>query len=154
MGATAAQAVLGKDFRVTQHRGEFIAADMPYAHEITATVHPSSILSAPDAETRHPEMAQFIGQPAGPHPIDDLPRVLINRTELFQCTGADQVSAPGGKAIPALRLVETQAAIRAAPLLHWQSAAAGIGNRRRSRGSASPVRTSVHRPSEPRDCGA
>ncbi len=60
MGATAAQAVLGKDFRVTQHRGEFIAADAPYPHEVTATVHPSSILRAPDEETRHQEMARFI----------------------------------------------------------------------------------------------
>jgi uracil-DNA glycosylase family protein len=60
MGATAAQAVLGKDFRVTQHRGEFIEVATPYPHEVTATVHPSSILRARDEETRHREMAQFI----------------------------------------------------------------------------------------------
>jgi len=60
MGATAAQAVLGKDFRVTQHRGEFIEATTPYEHQVTATVHPSSILRAPDEETRHREMEQFV----------------------------------------------------------------------------------------------
>ena len=60
MGATAAQALLGKDFRVTQHRGEFIAAQTPWPHEVTATVHPSSILRAPDEETRHQEMERFV----------------------------------------------------------------------------------------------
>ncbi len=60
MGATAAQALLGKDFRVTQHRGEFMESQMPYRHELTATVHPSSILRAPDEETRHQEMERFV----------------------------------------------------------------------------------------------
>ena len=60
MGATAAQALLGKDFRVTQHRGEFIEAQTPCPHEVTATVHPSSILRAPDEETRHQEMEKFV----------------------------------------------------------------------------------------------
>jgi uracil-DNA glycosylase len=58
LGATAAQALLGKDFRVTQHRGEFI--DSPLASYVTATVHPSSILRAPDDETRHEEMKRFV----------------------------------------------------------------------------------------------
>lgn len=58
LGATAAQALLGKDFRVTQHRGEFI--DSPLAPYVTATVHPSSILRAPDDETRHEEMKRFV----------------------------------------------------------------------------------------------
>ena len=60
MGATAAQALLGRDFRVTQHHGEMIAADEPYPHELTATVHPSSILRAPDEETRHRERERFV----------------------------------------------------------------------------------------------
>jgi uracil-DNA glycosylase len=60
MGATAAHALLGKDFRVTQHRGEFIEAQTPYQHEVTATVHPSSILRVPDEETRHQEMEKFV----------------------------------------------------------------------------------------------
>jgi len=57
MGATAAQALLGRDFKVTQERGKVISrGDLP----IIATVHPSSILRAPDEETRHTEMARFI----------------------------------------------------------------------------------------------
>ena len=50
LGATAAQALLGRDFRVTQKRGELLPfAAAPHA---LATVHPSSILRAPDDETR------------------------------------------------------------------------------------------------------
>jgi uracil-DNA glycosylase len=58
LGATAAQALLGKDFRVTQHRGEFIKS--PLAPYVAATVHPSAILRAPDDETRHAEMHRFV----------------------------------------------------------------------------------------------
>src|ERR1700681_1384365 len=58
LGATAAQALLGKDFRVTQHRGEFVKSTL--APFIMATVHPSSILRAADDETRHSEMKRFI----------------------------------------------------------------------------------------------
>ncbi len=58
LGATAAQALLGRDFKVTQHRGEFVASDL--APFVTATVHPSSILRAPDDDTRHEEMRRFI----------------------------------------------------------------------------------------------
>ncbi len=58
LGATAAQALLGKNFKVTQHRGELIASELaPY---VTATVHPSSILRAPDAASRHAEYARFV----------------------------------------------------------------------------------------------
>lgn len=58
LGATAAQALLGRDFRVTQHRGELLAS--PLAPHVMATVHPSSILRAPDEETRHEEMRRFV----------------------------------------------------------------------------------------------
>jgi DNA polymerase len=58
LGATAAQALLGPQFRVTKQRGEFIPSTLaPY---VMATVHPSSILRAPDDETRHLEMRLFI----------------------------------------------------------------------------------------------
>jgi DNA polymerase len=57
LGATAAQALLGRQFKVTAHRGEFIAS--PLAPLVLATVHPSSILRAPDDESRHREMKQF-----------------------------------------------------------------------------------------------
>lgn len=58
LGATAAQALLGAQFRVTKQRGEFLQSTLaPY---VMATVHPSSILRAPDAETRRLEYRQFI----------------------------------------------------------------------------------------------
>ena len=57
LGATAAQALLGRAFRVTAHRGEFIPS--PLAPLVLATVHPSSILRAPDDEARHREMKLF-----------------------------------------------------------------------------------------------
>jgi uracil-DNA glycosylase family protein len=50
LGATAAQALLGKSFKVTQHRGEIF--DLPPASRITATVHPSSILRSRTDEER------------------------------------------------------------------------------------------------------
>src|SRR5436190_10056614 len=59
LGATAAQALLGRQFKVTAHRGEFIPS--PLAPLVLATVHPSSILRAPDADARRLEMARFIG---------------------------------------------------------------------------------------------
>jgi uracil-DNA glycosylase family protein len=58
LGATAAQSLLGPQFRVTKQRGEFIASTLaPY---VMATVHPSSILRAPDDETRELETRLFI----------------------------------------------------------------------------------------------
>jgi len=58
LGATAAQSLLGRDFRVTQHRGELL--DSPLAPHVMATVHPSSILRAPDDATRHEEMRRLV----------------------------------------------------------------------------------------------
>ena len=58
LGATAAQALLGRAFRVTQQRGELIPS--PLAPRVMATVHPSSLLRAPDDETRAREMKRFI----------------------------------------------------------------------------------------------
>ena len=58
LGATAAQALLGRGVKVTAHRGETIAS--PLAPIVMATVHPSSILRAPDDASRHAELARFI----------------------------------------------------------------------------------------------
>jgi DNA polymerase len=58
LGATAAQALLGKSFRVTQMRGQILRSEL--AEAIMATVHPSSILRAPDDESRHREMEMFV----------------------------------------------------------------------------------------------
>lgn len=58
LGATAAQALLGRGFRVTQQRGSFVESLL--APLVTATVHPSSILRAPDDESRRQEMRAFV----------------------------------------------------------------------------------------------
>jgi uracil-DNA glycosylase family protein len=58
LGATAAQALLGKNFKVSTQRGVFIPS--PFAPYVMATVHPSSLLRAPDDETRRRETLRFI----------------------------------------------------------------------------------------------
>ena len=68
LGATAAQALIGKTFRVSRDRGHFYQSDL--GPSITATVHPSAILRADDRET---EMAGL---------IDDLRQVAAKLEEL------------------------------------------------------------------------
>jgi len=58
LGATAGQALLGRSFRVTQHRGEFVDSELPAL--VTATVHPSSILRLPDRDEREAERQRFV----------------------------------------------------------------------------------------------
>ena len=58
LGTTAAQALLGSDFRVSRQRGQFFASDL--GPLLTATVHPSSILRAPDEAARDTAMADFV----------------------------------------------------------------------------------------------
>ncbi len=58
LGATAAQALLGKTFKVTQHRGEVMPSAL--APLVMGTIHPSSILRAPDDETRRAELERFV----------------------------------------------------------------------------------------------
>jgi uracil-DNA glycosylase family protein len=58
LGATAAQTLIGKDFKVSRRRGELI--ESPLARHVVATVHPSSILRAPDDETRRTDYARFV----------------------------------------------------------------------------------------------
>jgi uracil-DNA glycosylase len=57
LGATAAQALLGAQFRVTAHRGTVVPS--PLSARVLATVHPSSILRAPDDEARREELRRF-----------------------------------------------------------------------------------------------
>ena len=58
LGATAAQALLGRNFKVTKQRGEFVKSNLaPY---VVATVHPSSLLRAPDEATRRAEYERFV----------------------------------------------------------------------------------------------
>jgi uracil-DNA glycosylase len=58
LGATAAQSLLGKQFRVTTQRGEWIESDL--AERVTATIHPSAILRQRDADARHAEQARLV----------------------------------------------------------------------------------------------
>lgn len=64
LGASAAQGIMGRQFRVTQQRGQWVESNI--APLVMATVHPSSILRAPDDDSRHEEMRKF---------IDDLKKV-------------------------------------------------------------------------------
>lgn len=64
LGATAAQGIMGRQFRVTQQRGQWVQSNI--APLVMATVHPSSILRAPDDDARHEEMHKF---------MDDLKKV-------------------------------------------------------------------------------
>jgi DNA polymerase len=56
LGATAAQALLGRQFRVTRERGRPVESEL--AEHVLATIHPSSILR--DPETREQEYAAFV----------------------------------------------------------------------------------------------
>jgi uracil-DNA glycosylase len=58
LGATAAQSVMGPDFRVSKQRGEVMQSS--FGIPILATVHPSSILRATDAESREAALQSFI----------------------------------------------------------------------------------------------
>ncbi len=64
LGATAAQSLLGSKFSVTRQRGQVV--ESPLAPIVTATLHPSAILRAPDKESRHAQMRAF---------VDDLKKV-------------------------------------------------------------------------------
>jgi DNA polymerase len=75
LGATAAQALLGRSFKVSRQRGEFVVS--PLAPRVIATVHPSSLLRAPDDATRRAETARF---------VDDLKQVA--RALKARATGA------------------------------------------------------------------
>jgi len=67
LGATAAQAVIGPDAKVTRDRTKpFPSALAPL---VTLTVHPSSILRAPDSDTRAAERAHF---------VDDLRSIVLS----------------------------------------------------------------------------
>jgi len=58
LGASAAQALLGKDFRVTRERGILMKSHL--ALYIMATTHPASVLRAPDSEAREQQRREFV----------------------------------------------------------------------------------------------
>jgi uracil-DNA glycosylase family protein len=58
LGATAAQALLGKEFRVTKQRGDWVGSE--HAERTMATLHPSAILRAPDPAIREEQYRDFV----------------------------------------------------------------------------------------------
>jgi uracil-DNA glycosylase len=60
LGATAAQALLGRSFRVTQERGHFVRS--PLAPHVMATVHPSSLLRIEDDKERKAAIRVFVSE--------------------------------------------------------------------------------------------
>ena len=58
LGATAAQSIMGKAFKVTKERGRAVPA--PFGGTVIASVHPSSVLRAPDPESRAQAERDFI----------------------------------------------------------------------------------------------
>jgi uracil-DNA glycosylase len=82
LGATAAQAVLGKEFRLTRSHGQF--QPHPWASYVTATLHPSAVLRAPDRERRHQMYAQLVGDLGGARALLEkeypIPRTRTNRS--------------------------------------------------------------------------
>lgn len=58
LGATAAQSLLGKDFRVTKERGRWLESEL--ADYVTATIHPSAVLRQRDAESRQRELDMLV----------------------------------------------------------------------------------------------
>jgi uracil-DNA glycosylase len=63
LGATATRAVLGPSVKVMQHRGQLQQSEL--APVVTVTVHPSSILRAPDSDARRVAMEQFVADLKG-----------------------------------------------------------------------------------------
>ena len=58
LGATAAQSLLGKEFRVTKQRGQWVESE--HAERTMATLHPSAILRAPDPEIREVQYRDLV----------------------------------------------------------------------------------------------
>ncbi len=58
LGATAAQAIMGSKFRVTQSRGKWL--DSPINAKVMATIHPSAILRTPDETARRAMYKEFL----------------------------------------------------------------------------------------------
>jgi uracil-DNA glycosylase len=58
LGATAARAVIGKDFKVSLQRGRFV--ECPYAPSVFATLHPSALLRLQDEEEKEAAFKQLV----------------------------------------------------------------------------------------------
>jgi DNA polymerase len=58
LGASAAQSVLGPQFKLMQHRGKVLPSTL--AEHVVATIHPSAVLRAPDSEGRRAAFAMLV----------------------------------------------------------------------------------------------
>jgi DNA polymerase len=58
LGATAAQTMLGREFRLTKHRGEFFETE--HSAAVMATYHPSAILRAPEKASRDRMLGELV----------------------------------------------------------------------------------------------
>lgn len=58
LGATAAQSVLGPQFKLMQHRGQMLPSTL--AESVVATIHPSAVLRAPDSAGRRAAYAMLV----------------------------------------------------------------------------------------------
>lgn len=58
LGATAAQSILGRAYRLTKEHGQFVRH--PLAPAVTSSIHPSAVLRAPDADQRHAAYSQLV----------------------------------------------------------------------------------------------
>jgi len=59
LGATAAQSVLGSQFKLMAQRGKLLTSEL--APKVVATIHPSAVIRAPDAEGRRAAYAMLVG---------------------------------------------------------------------------------------------
>jgi uracil-DNA glycosylase family protein len=92
LGATAAQSLLGKAFSVSRQRGQRIQS--PLAAYVFATVHPSSILRAPDPASRKAQMQAFVA---------DLKAIARVRSEILKARNGSRADHRGGNRLePAL----------------------------------------------------
>ena len=86
LGATAARSLMGKDFRLTQHRGEVLQSD--WAPWVLATMHPSALLRIPDHEMRERAYADF---------LEDLKKVA---QQVRRRKGVRQIKRPAAGGFP------------------------------------------------------
>lgn len=101
LGATAAQSMLGPTFRLTKERGNFFPH--PSAARVTATVHPSAILRAPDSGQRHAQYQEF---------VSDLKRIRDELRVRSEMHAIQPASPPWSKPAASIRKIRARPARR------------------------------------------
>ncbi len=103
LGATAAQSLLGRQFRVTKERGRWLDSDL--APHVLATIHPSAVLRQRDRERRRQELADLVADLASYRACSRRPhsRVAPARSRARKRSGASEQWAPRSGAIETRR---------------------------------------------------